>query len=450
MTYDPDNKNLLVRGGQLLTPSGLEETDILISNGLVSRIAPNQTASKECATLDASGQLVFPGPIDPQVHFREPGGEEKEDLASGSAAAIAGGVTAFCEMPNTNPSTTNPAALEDKFARARGRSRADYAFFLGASPENADRLGEWECVPGCAGVKVFMGSSTGDLLVEDDATLERVLRSGTRRVTVHSEDNLRLSERYAALTQQHPTGAAVAMHPEVRDVECAVRSTKRLLTLAEKTNRPVHLLHVSTAEELDLVRERDLGELVTVEATPNHLFLTAPECYTEYGTWAQMNPPVRDARHRDALRQALVKGPVTCIGSDHAPHTAEEKARSFPNSPSGIPGVQTTLALLLTAVRDGWLQYEDILRLCVTGPIKVYGIENRGPLAPGLEGNLILVNPDYTGPLRADWLLSRSPCNPFIGRELAGLPTMAVLRGQVVMRAGIPVGPARGEPLSFA
>jgi len=450
MTNTPDNQDLLVQGGQLLTTTGLETTDVLIIDGLVSKIAPGQSPPEGCATIDATGQLVFPGLIDPQVHFREPGGEKKEDLASGSAAAIAGGITAFCEMPNTNPATTNPAALADKFARAKGRARADYAFFLGASPENADQLGEWEGVPGCSGVKVFMGSSTGNLLVEDDATLERVLRSGTRRVTVHSEDNPRLSERYAALTQKHPTGAAITLHSDVRDVETAMRSSRRLLTLAEKTHRPVHLLHVSTEEELDLVRERDLGDLVTVEATPNHLFLTAPECYMEHGTWAQMNPPVREARHRDALRLALVEGPVTCIGSDHAPHTAEEKARSFPGAPSGIPGVQTTLALLLTAVRDGWLRYEDILRLSVQGPIKVYGIERRGPLTAGIEGNLVLINPDLEGPLRADWLLSRSPCNPFIGRDLAGLPTVAVLRGQVVMRAGIPVGPARGKPLSFA
>lgn len=450
MTSHPDCTDLLVHGGQIVTPQGLESADVLIRNGLVEKVGAKLEAGPDCPTLDAKNMLVFPGLIDPQVHFREPGGEAKEDLASGSAAAIAGGITGYCEMPNTNPATTNPVALANKFARAENRSCADYAFFLGASPENADQLGEWEEVPGCAGVKVFMGSSTGNLLVEDDATLERVLRSGTRRVTVHSEDNPRLSERYAALTRKHPTGAAITLHPEVRDVETAMRSSRRLLTLAEKTHRPVHILHVSTAEELDLVRERDLGDLVTVEATPNHLFLTAPDCYIEHGTWAQMNPPVREARHRDALRQALVEGPVTCIGSDHAPHTAEEKSRSFPGAPSGIPGVQTTLTLLLTAVRDGWLRYEDILRLSLEGPIKVYGIERRGPFAPGIEGNVVLVNPDMQGPMRADWLLSRSPCNPFIGRELAGMPTVAVLRGQVVMRGGIPVGPPRGKPLSFA
>ena len=438
--------DILIRGGTLVGREADRKSDVLIRGGVVRALGEGLEAPEGCPTLDATGKLVMPGLIDPQVHFREPGGEQKEDLESGSLACVAGGVTAFCEMPNTNPPTTSPEALTDKLTRAEGRAAADHAFFLGASSENADRLGDWERAPGCAGVKLFMGSSTGNLLVEDDATIERVLRSGERRVTVHSEDNQRLSERYAAIEE----GTPVSAHPEVRDVECALRATRRLLDLVERTGRPVHLLHVSTAEELELVTERDLGRLVTVEATPNHLFLCAPGCYEEHGTWAQMNPPVRDRRHQEALRRALVEGPVTCIGSDHAPHTSEEKARPYPHSPSGIPGTQTILPLLLTAVRDGWLTHQDILRLCVDGPARVYGILSKGCLEVGLDGDAVLVDPDITQPLPLEWLKSRAGASPFVGTQLAGWPVTTVLRGQVVFDDRQLVGEPRGRALEFA
>lgn len=438
--------DLLIRGGTVVGRDGDRSADVLIQGSVVRAVAPGIEAPDGCPLLDASGKLVFPGLIDPQVHFREPGMEHKEDLASGARACVAGGVTAFCEMPNTRPPTTDPAALKDKLARAEGRAAADHAFFLGATHGNADDLGEWERLPGCAGVKLFMGSSTGNLLVGDDATIERVLRGGQRRVTVHSEDDARLSERYAALAE----GSPVTVHPDVRDVECALRATARLLDLVERTGRPVHVLHVSTAEELDLIRERDLGGLVTVEATPNHLFLTAPECYERHGAWAQMNPPVRDARHRDALRRALVEGPVTCIGSDHAPHTAEEKALPYPRSPAGIPGTQTILPLLLGAVRDGWLTHRDVVRLCVDGPCRVYGILGKGALEPGLDGDATIVDPDVRGPLPLEWLESRAGASPYVGTELAGWPVTTVLRGRVVYDEHAPLGEPAGRPLEFA
>ena len=438
--------DLFVKGGQVVGREATGRADVLVQGGLVAAVGTDLEVPDGTPELDATGQLVFPGMIDPQVHFREPGLEHKEDLQSGALCCVAGGVTAFCEMPNTKPMTIDPAALEDKFSRAEGRAAADHGFFLGATGENAEALGDWEKLPGCAGVKVFMGSSTGDLLVPDDATLERVLRSGSRRVTVHSEDDPRLKERYASI----PEGTSVTEHPHIRDVECAVRSTRRLLDLAEKTGRPVHLLHVSTAEELDIVRERDLGDLVTVEATPNHLFLAAPECYEVWGTRAQMNPPVRDARHRDALRRALVEGPVTCIGSDHAPHTLEEKSLPFPKSPSGIPGTQTILPLLLTAVRDGWLDLQDVIRLSVDGPCKVYGIESKGALDVGKDGDIVIVDPSVDQPLPVDWLRSRVGWSPYEGTPLAGWPKTTILRGEVVYDDHALVGEPRGRPLRFA
>jgi dihydroorotase len=444
-----DGGDLLIHGGEVVSTYGVARADVWIERGIVRAVGRRVVDLVPVGTpaLDAAGKLVFPGLIDPQVHFREPGFEHKEDLASGGLCAIAGGMTGFLEMPNTNPLTTDPERLADKLRRAAGRSPADFGFFIGGTAENADQLGAWETLPGCAGVKVFMGSSTGDLLIPDDATLERVLRSGKRRVTVHSEDDARLKERYAALAP----GAHVREHPHVRDVETAVRATRRLLDLVEKTGRAVHLLHVSTADELELVRERDLGDLVTVEVTPNHLFLAAPDCYDEHGTGAQMNPPVRDRRHRDALRRAVADGTATCIGSDHAPHSAAEKAKPFPSAPSGIAGTQTILPLLLTAVRDGWLDLTDIVRLCLTGPCRVYGIQRRGPLVPGFEGDAVLVDPTVRGPLPLAALHSRAGHSPFVGVDLAGWPVATVLRGEVVYRSGAQraepcVGAALGAP----
>jgi len=439
-------RDLLVHGGRLVTPDGITDGDILIRDGSIVSVGPDLTAPVGAQVVEATGKLVFPGLIDTQVHFREPGLTHKEDLASGSLAAVGGGVTTFFEMPNTKPPTVTPAALQDKLDRARGRSWADHAFFMGATADNADHLREWERLPGCAGVKIFMGSSTGSLLVDETEALERVLRSGSHRVPVHSEDEARLRARYADVVP----GSPYRIHPEVRDVEAAVISTTRLLNLAEKTQRPVHLLHVSTAEELDLLRERDLGELVTAEATPNHLFLTAPDCYDVLGSLVQMNPPVRDERHRDALRQAIADGVIDVIGSDHAPHTLDEKQRPYPESPSGIPGVQTILPLLLLAVKEGWLSLEQIPLLTAAGPARIYDIQKKGTIAADFDGDLTIVDPNVTDPLPLEWLHSRAGYSPYLGLPLAGWPVTTILRGRVVYDNHAPVGEPDGEPAVLA
>lgn len=437
--------SVLVSGGELVSADGVLTQDILIVDGRIAEVGRDVAAPDGAEVIDASGLHVFCSLIDSQVHFREPGLEHKEDLGSGSLAAAAGGITAFLEMPNTQPPTTSPEALQEKLQLARANSWVDYAFFLGATAENADQLGEWEAAPGCAGVKIFMGSSTGNLLIPDDATLERVLRSGERRVAVHSEDEARLAERYASL----PPDAGYDHHPEVRDVETALRSTRRLLDLVEATGRKVHLLHVSTAEEIDLLRERDLGDLVTVEVTPNHLFLAAPDCYAQHGALAQMNPPVREVRHQAALRAAVADGLVACVGSDHAPHTSEEKRRPFPEAPSGISGVQSTLGLLLTAVRDGWLELTDVARLLSSGPASVYGIAGKGAASPGMDGDLTLVDLCEAGPLDRDWLRSKAADSPFVGLPLAGWPVRTIVRGETVYADHRSVGRPRGRALGF-
>ncbi|MDH3920210.1 MAG: dihydroorotase, partial [Rhodospirillales bacterium] len=391
---------LIVKGGRIATPGGIVETDLGVKDGRIAVLGDLDPGRGE-AVLDAAGLHVLPGVIDTQVHFREPGLEHKEDLASGTAAAALGGVTAVFEMPNTKPSTLDAADLDDKLSRARGRTWTDHAFFIGAAAENAESLGEVERLPGCAGVKVFMGSSTGSLLVEDDETLLEVLRNGRRRVAIHAEDEARLRERLALVRG----GAAVDQHPVWRDEETALRATRRILALARRAGRRIHVLHVTTAEELPLLAAHK--DVATVEVTPQHLTLAAPDCYERLGTLAQMNPPIRAAHHRDALWQALGQGIVDVIGSDHAPHSREEKAGDYPATPSGMPGVQTLLPLLLDHMNAGRLSLERLVDLTSAGPQRIYGVAGKGRIAAGYDADLTLVDLKARREITGAWLASK-------------------------------------------
>ncbi len=438
-----ENYDLIVRGGILVSHDGIARADLGVRDGHIAAIG-GLASSSAGETLDAGGLHVLPGVIDTQVHFREPGAEHKEDLESGTRAAVLGGVTTIFEMPNTRPATTSAEALADKLDRARGRAWCDYAFFIGASAENADELGALERLPGCCGVKLFLGSSTGDLLVDDEAALERVLASGSRRIAVHSEDEGRLRERRALVER----GGDVHLHPEWRDVETAVRATKRLIRLARAAARRVHVLHVSTAQEIELLaRHKDLA---TVEVTPQHLTLAAPECYDALGTLAQMNPPLRDASHREGLWRGVAAGVVDVVGSDHAPHSREEKARPYPASPSGMPGVQTLLPILLDHVNAGRLTLLRLMDLVCAGPARIYGLAAKGRLAAGYDADLTLVDLREKRRIANDWIASRCGWTPFAGREVTGWPVATVVRGRVGMREGELLGEARGAPARFS
>jgi dihydroorotase len=415
--------------------------DLGVREGRIAAVGELSSASAS-ERIDATGLHVLPGAIDSHVHFREPGFTHKEDLATGSAAAVLGGVTAVLEMPNTTPPTTTAAALADKLARARGRMHCDHAFYLGATLDNASALRGLEALPGCCGVKVFMGSSTGDLLVAEDAGVETVLRKTRRRVAFHAEDEARLEKRRALAEGGRPE-----THPVWRDAETARRATARLLALATRLKRRVHLLHVTTAEEVELLSLH--RELASVEVTPQHLTLVAPECYERLGTLAQLNPPIRDARHREALWAAVRAGVVDVVGSDHAPHTLLEKANSYPGSPSGMTGVQTLLPLLLDHAHAGRLGLERAVDLVAAGPARVFGLAGKGRLEPGFDADLVLVDLRRRQTITNAMVRSRCRWTPFDGLEVTGWPILTVLRGQVVMRDGEVVGPARGETLRF-
>ena len=433
--------DLIITGGEVVTPSGRGFADVGVRGGRIAAIGELSGASAG-ETLDARGLVVLPGVIDTQVHFREPGMEWKEDLETGSRGAVLGGVTAVFEMPNTRPTTIDAARLQDKLDRARGRMHCDHAFYVGATHENAHELGELERLPGCCGVKVFMGASTGDLLIPDDEGVEAVLRAIHRRAAFHSEDEQRLAERRPLAREGDWTS-----HPEVRDVEAAVRSTTRLLGMAERLGKRVHVLHVTTAEEVELIAAH--RAVATMEANPQHLTFAAPEVYQRLKGYAQMNPPIRDARHREGLWRGVAQGVVDVLGTDHAPHTREEKEQPYPASPSGMPGVQTIVPVMLTHVAEGRLSLERFVDLMSHGPQRVFGLADKGRLAVGYDADFTIVDLNARRTIRSEDMATRSGWTPFDGFEARGWPMATVIRGQVVMRDGEVTAPSLGRPLRF-
>ena len=434
--------DLVVRGGTVVTPSGPAVADLGVRDGRIAALG-DLGGADAAATLDAAGLHVLPGVIDTQVHFREPGLEHKEDIAHGTKAAVLGGVTAIFEMPNTSPLTLGKADLEDKLARSAGRAWCDHAYFVGGSEDNVADLAALERLPGCAGVKVFMGSSTGSLLADKDELLARILANGRRRVAVHAEDEERLKERqHIAKEAGHPRA-----HPIWRDEETALRATTRIVRLGRAAGRPVHVLHITSAEELTFLAGHK--DVATVETTLNHLTLAAPDCYERLGSRAQMNPPVRDARHRDALWRAIADGTVDVIGSDHAPHTLEEKARPYPSSPSGMPGVQTLLPLLLDHMNQGRLTLARLVDLTSAGPHRIFGIAGKGRIALGWDADLALVDLKAEREITDAWIASKCGWTPFAGMRVTGWPIATVVRGHVAMRDDEVLGSPVGEPVRF-
>jgi len=432
----------IFKGGTVANHDGAAARDVGIKDGRIAAIG-SLDASAAGKVVDVTGLHVLPGVIDTQVHFREPGAEGKEDLQSGSLAAVMGGVTAVFEMPNTNPPTTNTAALEDKLKRAKGRMHCDHAFYVGGTEENADDLPELEQLPGVCGVKVFMGSSTGTLLVAGDEGVRKILKRIRRRAAFHSEDEFILRERRPLAEL-----GKVETHPVWRNVEAAVSCTTRLLAMAKEVGALVHVLHVSTQDELPLLAAAK--EFATCEITPQHLTLAAPECYEEWGTYAQMNPPIRGAEHREGLwKFGIASGVADVIGSDHAPHTKEEKEGTYPNTPSGMPGVQTLLPLLLDHMSAGRLTLDRLIDLTSHGANRVFGIAGKGRLAVGYDADLTIVDLKARRVIGEEWIASRAGWSPFVGKEIMGWPKGTIIRGQTVMWEDELVTQSTGAPLKF-
>ena len=436
----PRSFDCILAGAAVVNHDGVGERDVGVIGGTIAEIGDLATASAG-ERIDCRGLHMLPGVIDSQVHFREPGAVHKEDLETGSRAAVLGGVTAVFEMPNANPPTVSAEALADKIARARGRMHCDFAFWVGGTHDNVAAIPELERLPGAAGIKVFMGSSTGGLLVADDAGVLAILKAARRRVAFHSEDEARLNERKALRVTGDP-----ASHPIWRDEIAALRSTERLIRLARQARAQIHVLHVSTGEEMALLQEAK--DVASCEATPQHLTLCADD-YPRLGTKLQMNPPVRGAEHREALWRGVTQGVVDTLGSDHAPHTLDEKARPYPASPSGMPGVQTLVPIMLDHVAAGRLSLPRFVDLTSAGPARVFGVVGKGRIAAGYDADFTIVDLKRRETIRDARIASRCGWTPFDGMVVAGWPTGTIVRGRRVMWEGELVETAQGEAVRF-
>ncbi len=440
----PSDSCLFIRNARILLPTGeffwgdvqIRGREIVQVSSDISASAVN-TADRE---IDAKGLTLLPGVIDPQVHFREPGLEHKEDLFTASCACAKGGVTSFLEMPNTRPLTTTQSALDDKLRRAADKCLVNYGFFIGATPENLPDL--LDAQPTC-GIKIFMGSMHGQLLVDEEAALEPIFAKGTRLIAVHAEDQARINQRrqeYAGISD--PT-----IHSTIQDNQAALNATQLALKLSKKYQRRLHILHLSTAEEAELLRE-DKPTWVTAEVTPQHLLLNT-SAYEKIGTLAQMNPPLRSPHDNEVLWQALLDGVLDFIATDHAPHTLEEKAQPYPNSPSGMPGVETSLPLMLTQAMQGRCSVAQVANWMSTAVAKAYGIPKKGAIAPGYDADLVLVDLENYRPVLREELLTKCRWSPFEGWNLTGWPVTTIVGGQIVYDKGQPNTEVRGEALTF-
>ncbi|TJW46968.1 MAG: dihydroorotase [Mesorhizobium sp.] len=435
-TYD-----LILTGGTVVNHDGEGRRDIGVSGGRIAAIGNLGQASAD-ETIDCRGLHILPGVVDSQVHFREPGLAHKEDLETGSRAAVLGGVTAVFEMPNTNPLTTSEAALADKVRRATGRMHCDFAFWVGGTRENAKDAGDLERLPGAAGIKVFMGSSTGDLLVEDDEGVAAILKNTRRRAAFHSEDEFRLRERLGERIEGDPSS-----HPVWRDEIAALRCTERLVRIAREARARIHVLHISTAEEIAFLQQHK--DVATCEATPHHLTLSADD-YARLGTLIQMNPPVRAVRHRDRIWHGIAQGIVDVLGSDHAPHTLAEKAKTYPASPSGMTGVQTLVPIMLDHVNAGRLTLQRFVDLTSHGPQRIFGMARKGRIAAGYDADFTIVDLKRRETITNAQAGSKAGWTPYDGREVTGWPVGTVVRGRRVMWEGEIVTSGQGRAVEFS
>lgn len=437
----PPSTNLLIRRARIILPNAeFIIGDLLTQNGTIVEVAPKISTATPTIEIDAEGLTLLPGVIDPQVHFREPGLEHKEDLFTASCACAKGGVTSFLEMPNTRPLTINQQALDDKLHRASQKCLVNYGFFIGATGDNLPDLLSTKPTPG---IKIFMGSMHGQLLVDQYTALEAIFAEGDRLIAVHAEDQARIEQRRKEFAGIHDP----AVHSQIQDNLAALLATQLALKLSKKYQRRLHILHMSTAEEADLLRQ-DKPSWVTAEVTPQHLLLNT-DAYAKIGTLAQMNPPLRSPHDNEVLWQALHDGVIDFIATDHAPHTLEEKSKQYPNTPSGMPGVETSLPLMLTAAIQGRCSVAQVVNWMSHAVAQGYGIPNKGAIVPGYDADLVLVDLNTYRPVLREELLTKCGWSPFEGWNLTGWPVVTIVGGQIVYEKGKLHPEVRGQALTF-
>ena len=433
--------DLIIKNGSCYIDGNLQKLSIGISKGNIERIE-NNIEEESRNIFDAEGLIVLPGCIDTQVHFREPGSTDTEDLYSGSRAAIAGGITGVFEMPNTNPPTSTKTEFQRKLDLAKNRMYCNYAFYFGATANNAIELSDLKNLEGCCGIKLFAGSSTGNLLVADEKDIEKVFQSSSKVVAVHSEDEEILNNNKKLIKN-----GDVHSHPIWRSDECAISSTRRIVKIAERYNKKAHILHITTKQEIDFLSQHKGN--ITFEITPQHLTIFAPDCYDKIGTYAQMNPPIRDKSHYDKLWYAVKNNFNDTIGSDHAPHLKKNKEKEYPNSPSGMPGVQTLMTVMLNHVNDGKLSLNQLINLVCENPVKIFGIKNKGFIKEGFDADFTIVDMNKTIEIKNENIESKCGWSPFHGFKFKGTPVATIVGGNIKMKDGEIIGEPEGKPLVF-
>ena len=420
--------DLILKNGTVFTPEATEITDIAVKDGKIVDFGSFNNAEE---IIDCTNLFVFPGLIDTQCHFREPGGEHKETLETGTLSAALGGVTGIFEMPNTNPLTITPEAMEFKLKKAHETSYVDFAFYFGGTAEYAEHLSEWENIDGVCGIKIFMGASNGDLLSATDEEIDAIVANGKRVIAVHAEDESIMNKNKVTILGDSND---VAMHYKWRSEESCLNATKRIVTIAKKYSRKVHILHITTAQEMAFLKANK--DIASAEVLANHLTLHAPDCYDMFGTLAQQNPPIREKHHQDALWAAVADGTVDIVASDHAPHTLDEKSGTYPNTPSGTPGVQTLIPIMLNHVHEGRLSYERLVDLMAYGPYRIHKIKNKCLIRKGFNADFTVVDPKTEHIISNAEQASKSGWTPYDGKKVVGFPKMTIIGGKTIMRDG--------------
>ena len=432
--------DLIVRNGTCFIDGNLSKYDIGVQNGKITHIG-DLTKEQSSNTINADGKIVFPGLMDTQVHFREPGSVDAEDLHSGSRAAIVGGITSVFEMPNTNPPTTNFEEFQKKINIGK-RMYCNHAFYFGATAENYEVLEKLNNLEGCCGIKLFAGSSTGNLLVDKEEDIEKVFKYASKVVAVHSED-----EEILKLRKKLIQKGDVKTHPVWRNEEVAISSTRKIVKIAKRLNKKAHILHVTTKDEVDFLSQNKGN--ITFEITPQHLTMYAPDCYDKLGSYAQMNPPIRDKSHYDRLWYAIKNDYNDTIGSDHAPHLKINKEKQYPDSPSGMPGVQTILPVMLNHMNDGKIKLNQIVKFLCENPVKIFGIKNKGYIKKDFDADFTIVDLNKVIEIKNENIESKCGWSPFDGYKFKGTPINTIIAGEIKMQDGKIIGEPTGKPLSF-
>ena len=432
--------DLIIKNGKCYIDKDLKDQDIAIKEGKIIEIGKINKEAKEI--LDAKDLLVLPGCMDTQTHFREPGSTDTEDLHTGSRAAIVGGITSVFEMPNTNPPTANKKEFQRKLDLAKNRMYCNYGFYFGATPDNANELADLKDLEGCCGIKLFAGSSTGNLLVQHEKDIEIVFKNSSKVVAVHSEDEEILNKNKKLIKD-----GDVHSHPIWRSAECAISSTRRIVKIAERYKKKAHILHVTTKDEIDFLSQHKGN--ITFEITPQHLTIYAPDCYNKLGTYAQMNPPIRDKSHYDRLWYGVKNNLNDTIGSDHAPHLKINKDKTYPNSPSGMPGVQTLMPIMLNHINNEKLTLEQLMNFVCENPVEIFGIKNKGFIKEGFDADFTIVDMNKRILIKNENIESKCGWSPFAGIEFKGTPVSTIIAGKIKMKNGKILGEPEGKPISF-